>query len=80
MDWLEGGVVVPRVELPGVTSFGVIIGIAFVLFAPMVARFGRIVHRAMRACKGRGINSAFEETDSTSLFQSDRSRINFDAE
>ena len=35
----------------------VIIGIASILFAPMVARFGRIAHYAMRACKEREINS-----------------------
>ena len=35
----------------------VIIGIAFVLVALIVARSGRVAHHAMRACKGREINS-----------------------
>ena len=58
----------------------VIIGIAFVLVALIVARSGRVAHHAMRACKGREINSAFKDKESTLLFQSDRSRTNFDAE
>jgi len=33
------GTDIPMVELSGVTSYGVIIGITFILFALMVARF-----------------------------------------
>jgi len=51
MDWLEGGVVVPGVELPGVTSCGVIIG------TPGGAVWKDRARHAMRACKGREINS-----------------------